>query len=61
MKEFELNLFKISGKDKTLYELKEKHDAVLIATESKAREIDIPGHNLKNISAMDLTASVKKV
>ena len=32
------------GKDKTLYELKEKHDAILIATGVyKAREIDIPG------------------
>ena len=51
------------GKDKTLYELKEKHDAVLIATGVyKAREIDIPGHNLKNIfPAMDfLTASNRK-
>ena len=35
------------GKDKTLYELKEKHDAILISTGVyKAREIDIPGHNL---------------
>ena len=51
------------GKDKTLYELKEKHDAILIATGVyKAREIDIPGHNLQNIfPAMDfLTASNKK-
>ena len=51
------------GKDKTLYELKEKHDAILIATGVyKAREIDIPGHNLKNIfPAMEfLTASNKK-
>jgi len=51
------------GKDKTLYELKEKHDAVLIATGVyKAREIDIPGHNLQNIfPAMDfLTASNRK-
>ena len=48
------------GKDKTLDELKNKHDAILIATGVyKAREIDIPGHNLKNIfPAMDfLTAS----
>ena len=38
------------GKDKTLYELKEKHDAILIATGVyKAREINIPGQNLKNI------------
>ena len=51
------------GKDKTLYELKEKHDAILISTGVyKAREIDIPGHNLKNIfPAMDfLTASNRK-
>ena len=38
------------GKDKSLYELKEKHEAILIATGVyKAREIDVPGHNLKNI------------
>ena len=52
-----------AGKDKTLYELKEKHDAVLIATGVyKAREINVPGHNLKNIfPAMDfLTASNRK-
>ena len=51
------------GKDKTLYELKEKHDAILIATGVyKAREIDIPGQNLQNIfPAMDfLTASNRK-
>ena len=51
------------GRDKTLYELKEEHDAVLIATGVyKAREIDIPGHNLQNIfPAMDfLTASNRK-
>ena len=51
------------GKDKTLYELKKQHDAILIATGVyKAREIDIPGHNLKNIfPAMDfLTASNRK-
>ena len=51
------------GKDKTLYELKEKHDAVLIATGVyKAREIDVPGHNLENIfPAMEfLTASNRK-
>ena len=51
------------GKDKTLHELKEKHDAILIATGVyKAREIDIPGHNLQNIfPAMDfLTASNRK-
>ena len=51
------------GKDKTLYELKEKHDAVLISTGVyKAREIDIPGQNLQNIfPAMEfLTASNRK-
>ncbi len=51
------------GKNKTLYELKDKHDAILIATGVyKAREIEIPGHNLKNIfPAMEfLTASNRK-
>ena len=51
------------GKDATLSELKEKHDAILIATGVyKAREIEIPGSNLENIfPAMDfLTASNKK-
>tara|TARA_X000000950_G_scaffold141980_1_gene176110 strand:- start:57 stop:1502 length:1446 start_codon:yes stop_codon:yes gene_type:complete len=51
------------GKDKTLFELKEKHDAILISTGVyKAREINIPGHNLQNIfPAMEfLTASNKK-
>ncbi len=51
------------GKEKTLNELKEIHDAVLIATGVyKAREIEIPGHDLKNIfPAMDfLTSSNKK-
>ena len=51
------------GKNKSLYDLKEKHDAILIATGVyKAREIDIPGHNLQNIfPAMEfLTASNKK-
>ncbi len=51
------------GKDQSLYELKKKHDAILIATGVyKAREIEIPGHHLKNIfPAMDfLTASNKK-
>ena len=51
------------GKDKTLYELKEKHDAILISTGVyKAREINIPGHNLQNIfPAMEfLTASNRK-
>ena len=51
------------GKDKSLYELKKNHDAILIATGVyKAREIEIPGHNLKNIfPAMDfLTASNRK-
>ena len=51
------------GKDKTLEELKSQHDAILIATGVyKAREIDIPGSDLKNIfPAMDfLTASNRK-
>ena len=51
------------GKDKTLGELRAKHDSVLIATGVyKSREIEIPGQNLKNIfPAMEfLTASNKK-
>lgn len=51
------------GKDSTLEELKEKHDAVLIATGVyKSREIDVPGKELRNIfPAMKfLTASNKK-
>ncbi len=51
------------GKDKSLNDLREKHDAVLISTGVyKAREIEIPGHELENIyPAMDfLTASNKK-
>ena len=51
------------GKDATLNELKEKHDAILIATGVyKAREIEIPGNDLENIfSAMSfLTASNRK-
>jgi glutamate synthase (NADPH/NADH) small chain len=51
------------GRDKSLYELKKKHDAILIATGVyKAREINIPGQNLKNIfPAMQfLTASNRK-
>jgi len=51
------------GKNKTLKELKEIHDAILIATGVyKAREIEIIGHDLKNIfPAMDfLTASNRK-
>ena len=51
------------GRDKSLAQLREKHDAILIATGVyKAREIEIPGHNLKNIfPAMQfLTASNKK-
>ncbi len=51
------------GKDATLDQLKSKHDAVLIATGVyKAREIKIPGSNLKNIfPAMDfLVASNRK-
>ena len=51
------------GKDCTLYQLQEKHDAILIATGVyKAREIEIPGNNLGNIfPAMEfLTASNRK-
>ena len=51
------------GKNATLNELKQKHDAILIATGVyKAREIEIPGNDLENIfPAMDfLTASNKK-
>ena len=51
------------GNNKTLKQLKEKHDAILIATGVyKAREIDIPGKELKNIfPAMQfLTASNRK-
>tara|TARA_B100000941_G_scaffold273275_1_gene233414 strand:+ start:327 stop:1772 length:1446 start_codon:yes stop_codon:yes gene_type:complete len=51
------------GKEKTLYQLKDKHDALLISTGVyKAREINIPGHNLQNIyPAMEfLTASNRK-
>ena len=51
------------GKDATLDQLREKHDAVLIATGVyKAREMDIPGKDLANIfPAMEfLTASNKK-
>ena len=51
------------GRDKSLMELREKHDAVLIATGVyKPREIDISGSGLKNIfPAMEfLTTSNKK-
>jgi glutamate synthase (NADPH/NADH) small chain len=51
------------GKDKSLNELKNDHDAILIATGVyKNREIDIEGSNLENIfPAMDfLTASNRK-
>ena len=51
------------GKDASLKELREKHDAILIATGVyKAREIDLPGSDLANIfPAMEfLTASNKK-
>ena len=57
-----INNFEV-GKDSTLKELKEKHDAILIATGVyKARQIETPGSNLKNIfPAMQfLTASNKK-
>ena len=51
------------GKKNSLFDLQKKHDAILIATGVyKAREIEIEGHNLKNIfPAMDfLTASNRK-
>ena len=51
------------GKDATLEDLRQKHDAILISTGVyKAREIDLPGNDLENIfPAMDfLTASNKK-
>ena len=51
------------GKDATLDQLREKHDAILIATGVyKAREVDLPGKDLANIfPAMDfLMASNKK-
>jgi glutamate synthase (NADPH) small chain len=51
------------GKDATLDQLREKHDAILIATGVyKAREVELPGKNLANIfPAMEfLTASNKK-
>jgi len=51
------------GKDISLDELRKKHDALLIATGVyKAREIDLPGSDLKNIfPAMEfLTASNRK-
>ncbi len=51
------------GKDATLNELKEKHDAILIATGVyKAREIEIPGNDLENIfpAIYFLTASNRK-
>ena len=51
------------GKDLSLDELKEKHDALLIATGVyKPREVNLSGHNLKNIfPAMKfLTASNRK-
>ncbi len=51
------------GKDATLKQLREKHEAILISTGVyKAREVELPGNNLKNIfPAMKfLTASNKK-
>ena len=51
------------GKDATLDQLRDKHDAILIATGVyKPREINLPGNDLENIfPAMDfLTASNKK-
>ena len=57
-----VNNFEV-GKDKSFKELKEKHDAILIATGVyKAREINLPGSDLANIfPAMEfLMASNKK-
>ena len=51
------------GRDSSLEKLKEKHDAILIATGVyKAREVNLPGNNLENIfPAMKfLTASNRK-
>jgi len=51
------------GKDLSLEKLREKHDAILIATGVyKPREVNIPGYDLKNIfPAMEfLTASNRK-
>ena len=51
------------GKDATLAEIRNKHDAILIATGVyKAREVNLPGNDLSNIfPAMEfLTASNKK-
>jgi len=51
------------GRDATLDQLRKKHDAILIATGVyKAREINLPGHDLENIfPAMEfLTASNRK-
>ena len=51
------------GKDISLLELRKRHDAILIATGVyKAREVNLPGHDLKNIfPAMEfLTASNRK-
>ena len=57
-----INNFEV-GKDKSFKELKEKHDAILIATGVyKPKEIELEGNNLKNIfPAMEfLTASNRK-
>ena len=57
-----INNFEV-GKDATLKELRKKHTAILISTGVyKAREIQLPGSDLKNIyPAMEfLTASNKK-
>tara|TARA_B100001123_G_scaffold446934_1_gene602912 strand:+ start:353 stop:1792 length:1440 start_codon:yes stop_codon:yes gene_type:complete len=51
------------GKDKSFEEIRKEHDALLIATGVyKAREVNLPGQNLKNIfPAMEfLTASNRK-
>ena len=51
------------GENKALYDLKKDHDAILISTGVyKAREIELPGHDLQNIfPALEfLTASNRK-
>ena len=51
------------GKDSSLNQLREKHDAILIATGVyKAREIEVPGNNLENIfPAMEFLIASNKV
>ena len=47
---YDAELKQNTWQDSTLKELKEKHDAILIATGVyKARNIEVPGTDLKNI------------